>query len=103
MSQSNVKSIVQDKYGFIWLSTKNGIVRYNGNQFSAFNSTTTNLNSNRITEILGALKNDSLFCYNEGFKELQLINKRSIQISNLNLGTKPKGINDCHLGKNRCQ
>jgi signal transduction histidine kinase len=82
LPQSSVKSIVQDKYGFIWLSTENGIVRYDGNQFAAFNSATTKLNGSRFTEILGTVKNDSLFCYNEGFKELLLINKRSIQISN---------------------
>jgi ligand-binding sensor domain-containing protein len=103
LPQSSIKSIVQDKYGFIWLSTENGIVRYDGNQFSAFNSATTKLNGSRFTEILGTLKKDSLFCYNEGFKEQPLIIKISIQISNLNLEAKPERINDIHLGKNRYQ
>lgn len=32
LSQSNVKSIVQDKYGFVWFGTKNGLNRYDGKQ-----------------------------------------------------------------------
>ena len=36
LTQSNVKSITQDKYGFIWLGTKNGLNRYDGHQLLQF-------------------------------------------------------------------
>ena len=30
LSQSNVKTVIQDSYGFIWFGTKNGLNRYDG-------------------------------------------------------------------------
>lgn len=36
LSQSNVKAIVQDSYGFIWLGTKNGLNRYDGQRVRQF-------------------------------------------------------------------
>jgi ligand-binding sensor domain-containing protein/signal transduction histidine kinase len=81
LPQSSVKSIVRDKYNFIWFTTENGIVRYDGNLFLVYNSSTTKLNGCRFSEILGNVKNDSLYCYNEGQKELVLINKRRLLLS----------------------
>lgn len=80
LPQSSVKAIVGDKYGFIWMTTENGLVRYDGNTFLVFNSSTTKLNGCRFTEILGNIESDSLYCYNEGKKELALINQRKVQV-----------------------
>lgn len=80
LPQSSVKAIVRDKYGFIWMTTENGLVRYDGNSFLTFNSATTKLNGCRFAEILGDVKSDSLYCYNEGRKELALIHQRKIQV-----------------------
>jgi len=37
LSQSNVKAIVQDSYGFMWFGTKNGLNRYDGTSVKIFN------------------------------------------------------------------
>lgn len=36
LSQSNVKTIIQDSYGFIWFGTKNGLNRYDGQRVVQF-------------------------------------------------------------------
>ncbi len=37
LSQSNVKAILQDSYGFMWFGTKNGLNRYDGKSVTRFN------------------------------------------------------------------
>ena len=34
LSQNNVRAITKDKYGFIWIGTKNGLNRFDGNKLS---------------------------------------------------------------------
>ena len=36
LSQSNVKTVIQDSYGFIWFGTKNGLNRYDGQRVVQF-------------------------------------------------------------------
>ncbi|GEN67652.1 sensor histidine kinase [Chryseobacterium rhizosphaerae] len=38
LPQSSAKAIAKDKYGFIWISTENGLVRYDGISFVTFNN-----------------------------------------------------------------
>lgn len=80
LPQSSVKAIVPDKYNFIWMTTENGLVRYDGHSFLIYNAATTNLQECRFTEILGNIQKDSLFCYNDKRNELVLINRRKIQL-----------------------
>jgi len=82
LPQSSIKAIVADKYNFIWMTTENGIVRYDGNTFTAYNSSNTNLQGSRFTDIFGSIQKDSLLCYNEGKKELALITGRKVKIFN---------------------
>ena len=80
LPQSSVKAIVQGKYNFIWITTENGLVRYDGHTFLTFNSSNTDLKECRFTEILGNVQKDSLYCFNTEKKELVLINQRAIKI-----------------------
>lgn len=62
LPQSSVKSIVQDKYGFIWLSTENGLVRYDGNHFKVFGiDSRIGISSNRIHSFRGSVEKDSIY------------------------------------------
>ena len=79
LPQSSVKRIIRDKYGFIWMTTEDGLVRYDGSNFQVFNSSAIKLSGYRFSEILGDVDKDSMFCFNEGKRELILIHQRKIQ------------------------
>ena len=36
MPQSEVNDIIQDKYGFIWIATLDGLYRYDGYEYKAY-------------------------------------------------------------------
>lgn len=66
LPQNSVKSITPDKYGFIWLATENGLVRYDGQKFKIFNSGNINgISSNRMMLFDGSISNDSILIFNE--------------------------------------
>ena len=39
ISSSNIRKILNDQYGFIWVATQDGLNRFDGNNFLIFNST----------------------------------------------------------------
>jgi signal transduction histidine kinase len=51
LPQNSVKAIVPDEYGFIWLATEAGLVRFDGRHFSLFNRHNTGIASSRIVGI----------------------------------------------------
>lgn len=73
LPQNSVKDIIKDKYGFIWLTTENGIVRYDGNSFLVYKNFP--LNSQRFTYFYGNTERDSIFTTGEFGKSLLLHNK----------------------------
>lgn len=55
LSQSSVTCIAQDKKGFLWFGTRDGLNRYDGQEFKVFRKIpfdTTSLGSNQITSLL---------------------------------------------------
>jgi signal transduction histidine kinase len=51
LPQNSVKFISPDRNGFLWLATENGLIRFDGNRFRAFNSS-------RISYIYPCIEND---------------------------------------------
>ncbi len=75
LPQNSINAILQTRDGYLWLATFDGLVRYNGAQFTVFNHTTANqLPNQRFDDLLedadGNLwihsDNDTLTRYREG-------------------------------------
>lgn len=82
LPQNSVKSIIKDKNGFIWMTTENGLVRYDGNRFIFFNSENTlGIESNRMRFFYGSVSKDSLFLQNDAFEYILLISSKVASIS----------------------
>lgn len=78
LPQNSVKDIIKDRYGFIWLTTENGIVRYDGMKFVVYKNLP--LNNQRFTFFYGYPEKDSIFTTGDSGKTL-LINKRSPKVT----------------------
>lgn len=90
LPQNSVKSISPDKYGFVWLTTENGLVRFDGKNFKTFNSSNKQFSSNRFLFLCGSVEKDSLKTYTENFNDNIIIRNRNViksednTISNIN-------------------
>ena len=51
LSQSIVRAIVQDKQGFIWIGTEDGLNRYDGYEFKAYKKKNSGLSDNLIRSL----------------------------------------------------
>ncbi|XZF15701.1 ATP-binding protein [Chitinophagaceae bacterium MMS25-I14] len=51
LSQNTVKSIAPDDYGFVWLATESGLLRFDGNNFKQFDKKNTGILSSRMFDI----------------------------------------------------
>lgn len=77
LPQNSVKSIAKDKYGYLWLSTENGLVRYDGKNYTIYNSQNLGLKNNRMLTIQGNYASDSLFVTSNLGQDLILIHNRT--------------------------
>lgn len=77
LPQNSIKDIVKDKYGFIWLSTEAGIVRFDGRNIVSYD---LSLSNKRFGDFIGSVINDHIFAVNEGEKNTLMINKRDLKV-----------------------
>ena len=52
LSNDRVISVVKEKNGFVWIGTKNGLNRYDGNKIKIYNKQNSELSSNNISALL---------------------------------------------------
>lgn len=79
LPQNTIKSIVKDKYGFIWLSTENGIVRFDGKNFLNYDVNIPSV-ENRTLMIDGAADDDWLFTFYNSGQIPSLITRRGFSV-----------------------
>jgi signal transduction histidine kinase len=78
LPQNSIKDIIKDKYGFIWLSTDNGIVKYDGLTFTTYDKlAVTNLH---FENFYGNILHDSIIIGNNAEENKILITKRNVHL-----------------------
>ncbi|MGE8555837.1 MAG: ligand-binding sensor domain-containing protein [Chryseobacterium jejuense] len=78
LPQNSIKDIVKDKYGFIWLSTENGLVRYDGSNFVSYNQ--LSLKNNRFSVFFGNIEKDSIYNFTAYSENIVLLSKRNVSV-----------------------
>ncbi|MEF9478677.1 hypothetical protein OWR28_14110 [Chryseobacterium sp. 1B4] len=81
LPQSSAKAIVKDKYGFIWISTENGLVRYDGSSFITFNN--FRVNNLHFGEFIGDPLLDSITVLNNFQENKIIIKNRFPKLANI--------------------
>ncbi len=65
LPQNSIKSIAPDRFGFLWMATENGLVRFDGQQFRVFDKHDTGLPASRITWLASDPSRQGLFAITE--------------------------------------
>ncbi|WP_426479182.1 ligand-binding sensor domain-containing protein [Chryseobacterium sp. CBSDS_008] len=95
LPQNSVKDIIKDKYGFIWLSTENGLVRYDGYNFVTYNH--LNLKNNRFLVFFGNVETDSIYNFTAYTENIVLLNKRNVSALNHQTSCTKKALHESKL------
>ncbi len=78
LPQNSIKSIVKDKFGFVWLTTDGGLVRYDGQKFLTYK--TDKSQENRGTYIEGTSKGNFLYTFLDNDVYMSVIQDRDNKI-----------------------
>ena len=84
LSHNTVNKIMQDRLGFIWFGTKDGLNRFDGARFRVFNKENSTLGNNYVTELLEDRDGNiwvgtdaGLYIYNPSTEEFTSIERHS--------------------------
>ncbi|XZF16696.1 ligand-binding sensor domain-containing protein [Chitinophagaceae bacterium MMS25-I14] len=72
LPQNTVKAIAPDDYGFIWLATESGLLRFDGTGFKQFDKSNTGLRTSRMLDIRRSPDGKTLLAISDA-EELLLI------------------------------
>jgi len=102
LPQNSVKDIVKDLYGFIWIATENGLVKYDGQNFETYNK--FNISDTHFGAFYGVPEKDSLVLFSSQEKQQIIIKNRRLQIPSVHFSIKSyieKGKKFTLFNKNR--
>lgn len=84
LPQNSVRTLCFDKEGFLWMATENGLVKFNGINFTVYNPTNSAvIASHRITQVFSIHK-DTLLAYDALGNAFTISNGVFTKISNPN-------------------
>lgn len=76
LPQNSVKDMVKDRYGYLWISTERGVIRYDGNGFTSFD--VHGLSNLHFMTFSGDRKKDSIVISTDGRRDAIMIRKRKV-------------------------
>jgi ligand-binding sensor domain-containing protein len=80
LAARQVTSAIEDKDGFMWFGTTNGLSRYDGNSFKTFNKQNFGLLENEIASLLIDEKNHLIISFQNKSKSITSMKKGMIQV-----------------------
>jgi signal transduction histidine kinase len=72
LPQNSIKAIAPDEYGFIWLASEAGLLRYDGRNFRVYNKKNTGTLNSRMIDIRKSPVDGHLIAISESKKLLQI-------------------------------
>lgn len=72
LPQNSINSINYDEHGFVWFSTEDGLVRFDGRHFMVFTSNNTGIRSSRFSRIRKIPEEHSMAVMNSAFEWLRI-------------------------------
>lgn len=102
LSTYNIRKTLQDKYGFLWIATQNGIYRYDGKFFESFKKIPDDSNSIRGNFIFDMVPGNNEDLYVSVFTAgIDVINTRTLKVTHLlpNNDEQKKGLPSLWISK----